>query len=67
MRKLIATHFTYSMLDTLGQRKTHHGSYLGRKPANRRTIVAFMNRNAKQWRPKLVELGNSYSSHWIAK
>lgn len=66
--KLIATMFTYSMLDTMGRRKVYTGSYLGRKTATRKTICAFMQKNGtSQWDSKLLSINSNYASPWIAR
>ena len=65
--KLIATNFTYSMLDAIGYRRVFWGSYLGRKRASRRTLREFSRRNAAEWKPRIVTIDDSYASEWIAK
>lgn len=71
-KKLIATPFAYSMLSAMGDRSEYLGSYLGRKPATRTTLCAFMRRNGifcgfAVFKPHLISIGNAYESQWIAR
>jgi len=67
MRKLTATGFTYSMIDSMGYRQIFRGSYLGWKRATRRTLREFVRRNGKEWSPRVISIDNSYITEWIAK
>lgn len=70
--KLIATSFVYYVYDRQAYcERRYTGSYLGRKPASRRTLRAFLNKTIKatgvQWQLRGVLVQASYTSEWIAK
>ena len=66
--KLTATEFTYTMIDAIGRRKEHRGSYLGRKAATRETIRRFIRHNGgARFKARVVSIDSAYLSQWIAR
>jgi len=73
MKKLIATEFDYvaNFPGHLNNPVTSPGSYLGRKPANERTIRKFLRDNARKYSCGMkllsVTVKHSWESPWIHK